>query len=87
MLYFLFRSEYVRKTIEKYASGSVLKHASSSIPYINFPYEEKYFANFSQLINPLFSEIVLCIKEIEKLKRYYNFLLPLMVNGQIKIED
>ncbi|CCY45291.1 restriction modification system DNA specificity domain protein [Clostridium sp. CAG:1193] len=87
LLYFLFRSEYVRKTIEKYASGSVLKHASSSIPYINFPYEEKYFANFSQLINPLFSEIVLCIKEIEKLKRYYNFLLPLMVNGQIKIED
>ena len=87
LLYFLFRSEYVRKTIEKYASGSVLKHASSSIPYINFPYDEEYFGNFSKLINPLYLEIISCINEQEKLQKYYEFLLPLMVNNQIKIED
>lgn len=87
LLYFLFRSEYVKKTIEKYASGTVLKHASSAIPYINIPYNENYFAKFSSLINPLYLEIVSCIREIEKLKNYYNFLLPLMVNNQIKIEN
>ena len=87
LLYFLFRSEYVKKTIEKYASGTVLKHASSSIQYINVPYDSIAFRNFSEIIEPLYNEIIACIIENKKLKNYYKFILPLIVNGQIKIED
>ena len=87
LVYFLFRSEYVRKSIEKYASGSVIKHASSSIPYINVPYDEDSFNRFSNIINPLFMQIVKCKEENEKLYDYYNFVLPLLINGQVKLED
>jgi len=87
LVYFLFRSEYVRKSIEKYASGSVIKHASSSIPYINVPYDEDSFNRFSNIINPIFMQIVKCKEENEKLYDYYNFVLPLLINGQVKLED
>lgn len=85
LLYFMFRSEYIKKTIEKYATGTVLKHASSSIPYIFLPYKNTYYEEFSLKINPIYMEIVNCKKENDILKEYYNFLLPLIINEQIQI--
>ena len=55
--YFIMRSQRIQSIMQKYSTGSVLKHASSSIPKLVIPFSSSQMEAFSELANPLFSSI------------------------------
>lgn len=84
-VYAIFRDEYVIKTIERYATGSVILHASSSIPYLAIPYDEKVFTGFQKIIEPMFAKIIANRQQSQKLTELRDWLLPMLMNGQVKV--
>lgn len=85
-VYAIFRDEYVTKTIERYSTGSVILHASSSIPYLYIPYDEKTFAEFQKIIKPMFAKIIVNRQQSQKLAHLRDWLLPMLMNGQVRVK-
>lgn len=83
-IYAIFSDEYITKTIERYATGSVILHASSSIPYLVIPYDEKVFAEFQKIIEPMFAKIIANRQQSQKLAELRDWLLPMLMNGQVR---
>lgn len=84
-VYAIFGNEYITKTIERYATGSVILHASSSIPYLAIPYDEQTFAVFQEIVEPMFAKIIANRQQSQKLAHLRDWLLPMLMNGQVKV--
>lgn len=84
-VYAIFGNEYITKTIEGYATGSVILHASSSIPYLVIPYDEDVFISFQKVIDPMYSKIIANRQESQELAKLRDWLLPMLMNGQVKV--
>lgn len=82
----IFLDSRIKATIEKYATGSVLKHASSSIPHLIIPYNPEIFTAFNVQVKPLFDKIQHNAIESRKLAALRDELLPLLMNGQALVE-
>lgn len=82
----IFLDSRIKATIEKYATGSVLKHASSSIPHLIIPYNPEIFTVFNVQVKPLFDKIQHNAIESRKLAALRDELLPLLMNGQVRVE-
>ena len=87
MVWQIFNSETIQKTIQKYSSGSILKHASGSIEHLAIPYDEKTINIFQERISPFYSQILVNKKQNIELAALRDFLLPLLMNGQVKVLD
>ena len=85
-IYFIFKSDYIQKIINKYATGSNILHASESINNMYIAYNEKIYKIYRQLIIPMFNNILKYKEENQKLAEIRDFLLPLLMNGQAYIE-
>ena len=55
--YFIMRSERVQSIIQKFSTGTVLKHASGSIKKLVLPYSKTELEAFSHVVSPLFLAI------------------------------
>ena len=85
-IYSIFRNEYIQKTIERYATGSVILHASSSIKYLAIPFDEKVVTEFQKITQPLFDKIIANRQQSQKLAELRDWLLPMLMNGQVSVE-
>jgi type I restriction enzyme S subunit len=81
----IFLDPRIKTTIEKYATGSVLLHASRSIDYLDMPYDEKIILKFQEIVKPIFAEYSANKQESTYLLILRNFLLPMLMNGQISV--
>lgn len=52
--YFIMRSARIQSLIQKFSTGTVLKHASNSISRLVLPYSPEQIAEFDRLTSPLF---------------------------------
>jgi type I restriction enzyme S subunit len=86
LIYFIFKDERIISTIHKYATGSILLHASSSIQHLVIAYDDNIYMKFQQLAMPYFNKIVLNKKENKELYKIRTVLLKMLLNGQIKIK-
>jgi type I restriction enzyme S subunit len=84
-VYFVFQSEEIKKTIKKYATGSNILHAGSAIDVLTVPYNEKIVKLFNQKIENIFSKLLNIKKENQKLSELRDWLLPMLMNGQVKV--
>jgi type I restriction enzyme S subunit len=85
LIYSIFKDKRIISTIHKYATGSILLHASSSIEHLVIPYDENIYMRFQKLALPYFNKIVLNKKENLELYKLRRDLLKMLLNGQIKI--
>jgi type I restriction enzyme S subunit len=86
LVYFIFKDKRIIATIHKYAIGSILLHASSSINHLKIAYKEKIYLQFQEKIQPIYDQIIKNKKENQKLAELRDFLLPMLMNGQVSIK-
>ena len=87
LIYFIFKDERINKTIHKYATGSILLHAGSSIDVLKIPYSEKIYLEYQSSIKASYHKMVINKTENEKLTELRDWLLPMLMNGQVKVKD
>lgn len=86
LVYFIFRDKRIIATIHKYATGSILLHAGSSINHLSIPFEENVYLNFQEIITPIFNQMIKNRQENQKLAELRDWLLPMLMNGQVKVK-
>jgi type I restriction enzyme S subunit len=85
LIYFIFQSEHIQKTIAKYAVGSNILHAASAIEHLFFPYHDDTVKAFIGIVEPIYKMIVANKQENKELTALRDFLLPLLMNGQVTV--
>lgn len=86
-IYFLLHSDEIQQTIKKNATGSNILHAAKALDYMMAPYNANVVESFDKLCNPIFNKILATKKETQELIKLRDFLLPLLMNGQVKIKS
>ncbi len=87
LLLMIFKSFDIQNTIKKYATGSNILHASESIKYLKIPYEEKIYKLYNEQTKSIFEMLIQNQLQIQKLESLRDFLLPMLLNGQVKTMD
>ena len=87
LIYFLFQSQEIQRTIAKYAVGSNILHASGAIEHLLVPYGGKIVKAYIEIIEPMFRHIIVNKLQNEELTALRDFLLPLLMNGQVVVSD
>lgn len=83
MIWAIFLDKRIIKTIEKYATGSVLKHASAAISELKIPYNDESISEFDKIISPLYDQYVLNNNSLNILMSQRNEYLQRLMNGQV----
>ncbi|MDR0920103.1 MAG: restriction endonuclease subunit S [Oscillospiraceae bacterium] len=86
LIYFIFSSEEIQETIKKYAVGSNILHSASSIEHLTFPWQKEKVEIFNEKVEPMYKMIVKNILENKALTEQRDFLLPLLMNGQVTVK-
>lgn len=87
-LFCLFKSERLRTQMERIAGGTSQKNLSPiETENLYIPYDEKTVANFSKKMLPLFNKMICTLDENRRLVTLRTELLPLLMNGQVTIQD
>lgn len=87
LVYLIFKDERIIKTIHKYSTGSIILHASKSIDHLRIPYKKSVYDEFQDITEPLYGKIVSNIKENQKLAELREWLLPMLMNGQVTVGE
>jgi len=85
LVYFIFKDERILATIHKYATGSILLHASGSIKHLLIVFDEDIVIQFQVFVKPLFDKMVLNRIESQTLTKLRDWLLPMLMNGQVGV--
>ena len=87
-VYFLLKSDIIRKQYEIIANGSSQKNLSPlEAEDVLFAYNEQIAAQFSSVTNKHLKIIVSNLTENENLIHLREWLLPILMNGQATIRD
>lgn len=86
VIYTIFNSDYIKYIINQYSTGSNIKHASESLNHMFIPFSKNEYIKFREIITPKFNLMLNLKLENNKLKEMREFLLPLLMTGQIKIK-
>ena len=85
LVYAYFNNKDIQNIMMENARGTTILHASSSIDFMNFKYNESFLKKYSKLISVVFDKMK-CIKsENEKLSKLRNALLPKLMNVEIDL--
>lgn len=85
-IYFIFKSEEIQKIMKKKANpGSNIIHASSSIAFLSVPYNEKIVRLYNERTESIFNKLLQNKKQTHELIQLRDFLIPLLLNGQVKV--
>lgn len=74
--------------IEAMGSGTTFKEVSrESMISFPIPYESdrRAYASFVAIVKPIFNQQELLVKELARLSALRDFLLPVLMNGQVKV--
>ncbi|AGX41915.1 restriction endonuclease subunit S [Clostridium saccharobutylicum] len=86
VIFSIFNSDYIQLIIKKYATGSNILHASASIENLYIAYNKFIYNKFQNIITPMFNKMLKVKNENKELLSLRNWLLPMLMNGQITIE-
>ncbi len=86
LVYFIFKDERIIATIHQYSQGSILLHGSSSINELKIPFEKDFYLKFQKVVKPIYEQMVKKKIENKELTEIRDFLLPLLMNGQVKVK-
>jgi type I restriction enzyme S subunit len=87
LVYSLFNDERIIAIIHQYATGSIILHASGSIEHLTIPFKESVYLKFQKIVNPIYSKLVKNKKENQQLTAIRDWLLPMLMNGQITVGE
>lgn len=86
-VYFLFKSDSLRMTMERIATGTSQKNLSPvDTELLNIPYDSIVAEKYSTIVDSAMKEMVLRLKENCELIRLRDWLLPMLMNGQATVE-
>lgn len=88
-LYMTLRTDHYHKYIKGFASGTNVLHLNlNGVKWytISFPLKELQI-KFHKLVSPMFQAIQENTLESKELKSIRDFLLPMLMNGQVKIKS
>lgn len=86
-IWLLFLDPRTKTTVEKYATGSVLLHASSAINHLNMPFSKEIVLRFQEIVKPIFEQYVSNKQETVELAQLRDWLLPMLINGQVEVNQ
>ncbi|MDR0927686.1 MAG: restriction endonuclease subunit S [Ignavibacteria bacterium] len=87
LIWLIFSDAKIVATIEQYATGSVLKHASGAIKYLELPIPDTTtLSAFSKVVKPIFAQIVQNRQQSAELAKLRDFLLPMLMNGEVVVK-
>lgn len=88
-IYAILQSDYVQESLRQYVRGrgSILAHASGALQHLAIPYDKDIFNMFQDIIQPMFDLMVNCKEESKQLASLRDWLLPMLMNGQVKIGE
>ena len=87
LIYFIFKDNSIQETIRKYATGSNILHAGGSIEHLKIPYDTEIYLKFEEKVKIIFEQILLNKEQNQELIKLRDFMLPLLMNGRVTIED
>ncbi len=87
LIYCIFCDNEIIKTIHRYATGSILLHASSSIEHLKIVFKEESYLKFQKIIKPIFNQMIQSKKQNQELAKLRDWLLPMLMNGQVRVTD
>jgi type I restriction enzyme S subunit len=80
----------IEEMIKNGSGGTILKNVNQATLnnlVIAFPDKEIIISKFNKLIDPLFDKINLIEKENQQLASLRDWLLPMLMNGQVRVGD
>ena len=87
-IYSLFKNEYIRKKLENISTGtSQLNLSPIETEKFKIAYNEYIIDSFSKTTFPYLKKIEQNLEENQKLTELRDFLLPMLMNGQINVDD
>ena len=87
IVYAYFNSKDVQNIMMENARGTTILHASSSIDFMNFKYNENLLKKYGKLISVAFDKMKSIKNENEKLSKLRDTLLPKLMNGEIDLNN
>jgi type I restriction enzyme S subunit len=79
----------IEQRIQNGSGGTILKNVNQgTLNALQFalPIENSIISKFNELIQPIFSKINLIQRENQKLTELRDWLLPMLMNGQVKVD-
>ena len=80
----------IEEMIKNGSGGTILKNVNQATLNnlkVALPKKEIIFSKFNELIVPIFNKINLIEKENQELASLRDWLLPMLMNGQVKVQD
>jgi type I restriction enzyme S subunit len=62
-------------------------HASGAIDNLIIPFKEDVYLKFQEILIPIFNKMVKNKSENQKLTELRDWLLPMLMNGQVGVRD
>lgn len=87
LVYAYFNNKAIQNIMMENARGTTILHASSSIDFMNFKYNESLLKKYSKLISVAFDKMKSIKNENEKLSKLRDTLLPKLMNGEIDLDN
>ena len=87
LVYAYFNNKDIQNIMMENARGTTILHASSSIDFMNFKYNESLLKKYSKFISVAFDKMKSIKSENEKLSKLRDTLLPKLMNGEIDLDN
>lgn len=87
LVFAYFNNRDIQNIMTENARGTTILHASSSIDFMNFKYNENLLKKYSKLISVAFDKMKSIKNENEKLSKLRDTLLPKLMNGKIDLDN
>ena len=87
-IYCLFNSNETKVRLEKIATGSSQKNLSpiDAVDSFSFIPKENILKKFNKKTNPIYKKNIENLQQIERLQSLRDWLLPMLMNGQVSVE-
>ncbi len=87
LIYFLMKSDHIYNKAVDIATGSNQKNLSGiDLLNLKIPFSRKIINNFSNKVQPIFEKMINIQKQNQELAKLRDWLLPMLMNGQVKVE-
>lgn len=87
VIYCLLKSERVQQIIKKFSHGTNILHASAALEHMHVPFDEDTISKFGEITTLLYDEMVHLTEENEQLVKLRDYLLPLLMSGQVTVDS
>ena len=87
LVFAYFNNRDIQNIMTENARGTTILHASSSIDFMNFKYNENLLKKHNKLISVVFDKMKSIKNENEKLSKLRDTLLPKLMNGEIDLDN